>query len=283
MSTYRDLLRWGRMELNRAHIPDGDLDAWYLMEYVFEMDRAHYFLRESEEAGSQEEEYRRLISLRCGRIPLQHLTHQAWFMGLEFYVDGRVLVPRQDTEILVEEAVRRLEDGQRLLDMCTGSGCILLSILSQKPCCNGTGVDLSADALEVERLNGRRLNITADFRQSDLFTDIGGRYEMIVSNPPYIPTGVIPTLEEEVRSYDPNLALDGGEDGLSFYRRIVEQASTRLEDGGWLLFEIGHDQGRCVRDMMENAGYGELQVVKDLAGRDRVVLGRRMYRRNRDV
>ncbi|MEF2803149.1 MAG: HemK/PrmC family methyltransferase, partial [Sellimonas intestinalis] len=144
-------------------------------------------------------------------------------------------------------------------------------------------VDLSADALEVARLNGRRLNITADFRQSDLFTDIGGRYEMIVSNPPYIPTGVIPTLEEEVRSYDPNLALDGGEDGLSFYRRIVEQASTRLEDGGWLLFEIGHDQGRCVRDMMENAGYGELQVVKDLAGRDRVVLGRRMYRRNRDV
>ena len=139
MSTYRDLLRWGRMELNRAHIPDGDLDAWYLMEYVFEMDRAHYFLRESEEAGSQEEEYRRLISLRCGRIPLQHLTHQAWFMGLEFYVDGRVLVPRQDTEILVEEAVRRLEDGQRLLDMCTGSGCILLSILSQKPCCKGTG------------------------------------------------------------------------------------------------------------------------------------------------
>ena len=283
MSTYRDLLRWGRMELNRAHIPDGDLDAWSLMEYVFEMDRAHYFLRESEEAGSQEEEYRRLISLRCGRIPLQHLTHQAWFMGLEFYVDGRVLVPRQDTEILVEEAVRRLEDGQRLLDMCTGSGCILLSILSQKPCCKGTGVDLSADALEVARLNGRRLNITADFRQSDLFTDIGGRYEMIVSNPPYIPTGVIPTLEEEVRSYDPNLALDGGEDGLSFYRRIVEQASTRLEDGGWLLFEIGHDQGRCVRDMMENAGYGELQVVKDLAGRDRVVLGRRMYRRNRDV
>lgn len=283
MSTYRDLLRWGRMELNRAHISDGDLDAWYLMEYVFELDRAHYFLRESEEAGVQEEEYRRLISLRCGRIPLQHLTHQAWFMGLEFYVDGRVLVPRQDTEILVEEAVRRLGDGQRLLDMCTGSGCILLSILSQKPSCKGTGVDLSADALEVARLNGRRLKITADFQQSDLFADIGGRYEMIVSNPPYIPTGVISTLEEEVRSYDPNLALDGGEDGLSFYRRIVEQASTHLEDGGWLLFEIGHDQGRCVRDMMENAGYGELQVVKDLAGRDRVVLGRRMYRRNRDV
>ena len=225
MSTYRDLLRWGRMELNRAHIPDGDLDAWYLMEYVFEMDRAHYFLRESEEAGSQEEEYRRLISLRCGRIPLQHLTHQAWFMGLEFYVDGRVLVPRQDTEILVEEAVRRLEDGQRLLDMCTGSGCILISLLLERQDAHGVGVDVSPEALEVAKKNAGILKVEnrADFVESDLFSapyfcekggKDSGKYDILISNPPYIATGEIETLMEEVRLHDPRKALDGMEDGL---------------------------------------------------------------------
>ena len=253
------------------------------MEYVFEMDRAHYFLREEEKADPQQEErYRDFIVQRSSRVPLQHLTHQAWFMGLEFYVDGRVLVPRQDTEILVEEAVKRLGSGQKVLDMCTGSGCILLSILKFMPDCQGTGVDISEAALEVARMNGKRLNIPAVFSKSDLFEQIDGYYDMIVSNPPYIPTSVIGSLEDEVRRFDPALALDGGEDGLDFYRRLIGASRDYLSPGGWLLLEIGHDQREAVLRMMEKAGYKELQAVSDLAGHDRVVMGQK-DRRNEDV
>lgn len=283
MSTLRELLDWGRTALALAGVPDAGLDAWYLMEYVFEMDRAHYFLREEEKADPQQEErYRDFIVQRSSRVPLQHLTHQAWFMGLEFYVDGRVLVPRQDTEILVEEAVKRLGRGQKVLDMCTGSGCILLSILKFMPDCQGTGVDISEAALEVARMNGKRLNIPAVFFKSDLFEQIDGYYDMIVSNPPYIPTSVIGSLEDEVRRFDPALALDGGEDGLDFYRRLIGASRDYLSPGGWLLLEIGHDQREAVLRMMEKAGYKELQAVSDLAGHDRVVMGQK-DRRNEDV
>lgn len=279
MSTYRDLLRWGRELLSQAQVADSELDAWYLMEYVFDMDRAHYFLRDTEESDQREAEYRSLVEKRAKRIPLQHLTGQAWFMGLEFYVDGRVLIPRQDTEVLVEEALKRLADGQKVLDMCTGSGCILISLLRERPSCQGVGADLSREALEVAKINGDRLGVDAQFVRSDLFTDIRGKYDMIVSNPPYIPTGTVATLEQEVQGYDPAQALDGGVDGLDFYRRILEQAADYLEDGGWLLLEIGHDQGEAVRGQMEARGYRQLQVVRDLAGRNRVVLGRREDRR----
>ena len=283
MSTLRELLDWGRTALALAGVPDAGLDAWYLMEYVFEMDRAHYFLREEEKADPQQEErYRDFIVQRSSRVPLQHLTHQAWFMGLEFYVDGRVLVPRQDTEILVEEAVKRLGSGQKVLDMCSGSGCILLSILKFMPDCQGTGVDISEAALEVARMNGKRLNIPAVFSKSDLFEQIDGYYDMIVSNPPYIPTSVIGSLEDEVRRFDPALALDGGEDGLDFYRRLIGASRDYLSPGGWLLLEIGHDQREAVLRMMEKAGYKELQAVSDLAGHDRVVMGQK-DRRNEDV
>ena len=283
MSTLRELLDWGRTALALAGVPDAGLDAWYLMEYVFEMDRAHYFLREEEKADPQQEErYRDFIVQRSSRVPLQHLTHQAWFMGLEFYVDGRVLVPRQDTEILVEEAVKRLGSGQKVLDMCTGSGCILLSILKFMPDCQGTGVDITEAALEVARMNGKRLNIPAVVSKSDLFEQIDGYYDMIISNPPYIPTSVIGSLEDEVRRFDPALALDGGEDGLDFYRRLIGASRDYLSPGGWLLLEIGHDQREAVLRMMEKAGYKELQAVSDLAGHDRVVMGQK-DRRNDDV
>lgn len=283
MSTFRELLEWGGQQLAQAGVPDSGLDAWYLMEYVFKLDRAHYFLKTQEEAGDQEERYRELIRRRSGRIPLQHLTHEAWFMGLKFYVDGRVLVPRQDTEILAQEAIKRLEDGQTVLDMCTGSGCLLLSILKEKPLCTGVGADVSGGALEVAKMNGKNLGIFADFRHSDLFAGIQERYDMIVSNPPYIPTKVIEGLEEEVRSHDPSLALDGGTDGLDFYRRISAEAGEYLNPGGWLLLEIGHDQAEAVLGLLKKNRYAQLQVVRDLAGLDRVIIGRKENRRNEDV
>ena len=284
MSTLRELLDWGRTALALAGVPDAGLDAWYLMEYVFEMDRAHYFLREEEKADPQQEErYRDFIVQRSSRVPLQHLTHQAWFMGLEFYVDGRVLVPRQDTEILVEEAVKRLGRGQKVLDMCTGSGCILLSVMGMKRCRFGHGADLSEQALLVARENEDRVRRQADSRclsqdepkiswiKSDLFENIHDRYDIIVSNPPYIPSQQIETLMPEVKSHEPVMALDGREDGLEFYRRIVQDAPGYLNPGGMLFFEIGWDQARDVSRILKDRGFCRIHVKKDLAGLDRVV------------
>lgn len=281
MRTHREIHLEGRKTLEEAGIADSRSDAWLLMEYVTGMTRASYFLRETEEMPKdQAAVYREMIQRRAQHIPLQHITHEAWFYGLKFYVDRHVLIPRQDTEVLVEEVL--LEAGKmqaggrfRILDMCTGSGCILLALLSVLKEAEGTGVDLSAEALAVAGRNSRELGIPAVWKRSDLFSDISGMYDIIVSNPPYIESHVIDSLMEEVRDHEPKMALDGTEDGLYFYRRISREAGGYLKPGGVLAFEIGYDQGGPVRLMLENAGYEETRVVKDLAGLDRVVLGRK--------
>ena len=197
-------------------------------------------------------------------------------MGLTFHVDQNVLIPRQDTEILVEEVMRRLHDGMRILDLCTGSGCILLSLLHYSNGCTGVGADLSGSALQTARENeGRVPGTNVTWIQSDLFENIdtAERFDVIVSNPPYIRTDVIDSLMPEVKDYEPYPALDGKEDGLYFYREIIAQAGAYLNPEGMLFFEIGYDQGEAVRRLMEEAGYRELEVVKDYAGLDRVVFG----------
>ena len=194
-------------------------------------------------------------------------------MGLEFLVDENVLIPRQDTEILVEEVLRELTDGSRILDLCTGSGCILLSLLHYSNDCVGVGSDISEEALCVARKNAERLGIRADFLCGDLFERVGGRYDFIVSNPPYIASGEIRKLMEEVRLHEPLSALDGHEDGLFFYRRIIGECPDYLVRGGSLYLEIGWDQGGAVKALMEEAGFHEVRVTKDYAGLDRVVSG----------
>lgn len=275
MSTYVDLLSYGRRYLQQRHILDAELDAWYLLEYVIGHDRSWYFLHMKEQAPSAvEDAYERLLQHRGAHRPLQQITGKAYFMGLEFMVNEHVLIPRQDTEILVEEALKRMSEHARILDLCTGSGCILLSLLYNKNKAEGIGIDISKEALKVARQNSCELNISAEFVQSDLFEKADGTFDLIVSNPPYIPAKVIEGLMEEVRDYEPHLALDGGEDGLDFYRRIMAQAGAYLNPGGWLIMEIGQEQGEDLRQMLSYAGYEEIEVVQDLAGLDRVVLGR---------
>ena len=184
-----------------------------------------------------------------------------------------MLIPRQDTETLVEEVMRNLHDGMRILDMCTGSGCILLSLLRYSNDCVGTGCDLSEAALQVAQENARALSLEAEFIQSDLFEKVQGKYEIIVSNPPYIPSQEILTLMEEVRDHDPLMALDGREDGLYFYKEIIKGAGQHLHPGGMLFFEIGCTQAEDVSRYLKEAGYKEVTVCKDLAGLDRVVSG----------
>ena len=274
----QEIYREGKERLERAGILEAELDAWYLLEHVTGISKASYYGNPAREIRRQEkEQYFYYIEERKKRIPLQHLTGEQGFMGLVFCVNRHVLIPRQDTEILVETALERMKPGMQILDMCTGSGCILLSLL--KLCkaegVTGTGTDISKEALRVAVSNAERLGIRAKFVQGDLFENIGSQkiFDMIVSNPPYIPTAVIDGLQEEVKLYDPYVALDRREDGLFFYRRIVKESIPYIKRDGCLLFEIGCEQAEAVAGLMEKAGYKDIRVKKDLAGLDRVVYG----------
>lgn len=269
-----EALIYGRNILETVNIADAQVDSWQLLEFVCGCDRSYYYLHMDEEMSEEQTaQYQMCIKKRASHIPLQHITGKAYFMGLEFEVNENVLIPRFDTEVLVEEVLKRMNGSEKILDMCTGSGCILLSLLHERPDCKGTGADISEKALEVARRNASRLNLDSIFIQTDLYEHISEKYDIIVSNPPYIRTGVIETLEDEVRLHDPMLALDGMEDGLYFYRKIVEHSMEFLTDGGLLCFEIGYDQGQAVSEMMQARGYENVIVVKDLSGLDRVVIG----------
>lgn len=272
--TLREAWNFGKKRLTAAEVPDADLDAWYLLEWCTGVSRSHYLAYPDEIIShDQEEQYRASLVKRERRIPLQQITGEQEFMGLSFYVNEHVLIPRQDTEILVEETARFLKDGMQFLDLCTGSGCILLSLLHLKPGVEGTGVDLSPEALKVAEKNRERLGAKAALIQSDLFDKIEGAFDVIVSNPPYIKRAEIETLMDEVRLHEPYMALDGHEDGLYFYRKIAEEAPKYLRAGGGLFLEIGCDQGACVAELLRQQGFADVKVVKDLAGLDRVVEG----------
>lgn len=280
--TLREALKAGEAYLAQREIPDAAIDAWYLLEYVLKReaqiraDRAWYLLHSRETLEERLwEAYRGLLDERGNHRPLQYITGEQEFMGILFFVNDKVLIPRQDTELLAEEARRRLSPGDSLLDVCTGSGCLAVSLMKLVPGIRGTACDISAEALSVAWENARRQQVDVEFRQGDLFSPIEGRFDVIVSNPPYIPTGEIEGLMEEVRRFEPMLALDGSEDGLYFYRRLAAEAPDFLRDGGWLLVEIGCDQGRAVAELFEEAGFCEVNCKKDLAGLDRVVTGRR--------
>lgn len=275
--TYRESYEKGKSTLAEAGIGEAELDARLLLEYVCSTSRSDLLAHGDREVeASKEEEYLSMIRQRAWRIPLQYLTGVQDFMGMEFMVNGHVLIPRQDTEILVEEALRELRDGMAILDMCTGSGCILISLLRYSNDCTGLGADISPEALAVARENARRLlqpEKQVRFVESDLFAAVDGMYDMVISNPPYIPSGVIGTLMPEVRDHEPLGALDGSGDGLFFYRRITEECKKHLRPGGMLFYEIGYDQGETVAGILEREGFGGIRVTKDYGGLDRVVSG----------
>ena len=272
---YSKLYQSGKEQLQKAGITDAELDARLLLEFICHTDRNALYAHGDQEIEDEKmQDFLQLVEKRAVHIPLQHLTGEQNFMGLDFLVNEHVLIPRQDTEILVEEIMRDLHDGIRILDMCTGSGCILLSLLHYSNDCSGVGVDVSEDALAVARQNADRLaEKQAVFIQSDLFEKVEGSFDLIVSNPPYIRSQEIAGLMPEVREHEPHLALDGKDDGLHFYREIIKGAMPHLKRGGQLFFEIGYDQGEAVQALLAANGYTEIAVVKDYAGLDRVVYG----------
>ena len=274
--TYSEAVHKAKCCLEQHEVPDPGIDALLLLQFVCGITRAHYYaVREDRMPEEEFDRYMELVRRRAGRIPLQQLTGEQQFMGLPFHVSEDVLTPRQDTEILVEEALKRARPGAKILDLCTGSGCILISLLKLGPDLEGTGSDLSEKALEIAAGNAEMNKVKASFVLSDLFARIPGNFDMIVSNPPYIVSSVIGSLMEEVRDHEPLMALDGGADGLDFYRRIVPESMDHLNPGGWLIVEIGYDQGDLVRSMFIDHQYEDVDVIRDLGGNDRVVLGRK--------
>lgn len=285
--TYREAYVEGVRLLAERGIEEAKTDARLLLEYVCHTDYQALYTQGGRMLDEiQEQTYVTYLKKRMERIPVQYLTHNQSFMGIDFYVNQHVLIPRQDTEILVEEVMRYLHDGMAVLDLCTGSGCILLSLLRYSNGCFGVGTDVSAEALAVAADNADTLGFREKKERGELFFLQGDLYEalkpglpafdVIVSNPPYIRSGTIPTLMPEVKEHEPLLALDGGTDGLTFYRRIIDGAPAFARRESALFFEIGADQGDAVSGMMQKAGYRDVRVIKDYAGLDRVVYGVRV-------
>ncbi len=274
--TLEGVLAHGRQVLAEAGIEDSSLDAWYLLEYVGKFDKGYYYLHGQEELEEEKhQEYETLIRKRAERIPLQYLTGMQEFMGLRFKVNSNVLIPRQDTELLVETALGVLRPGMRVLDLCTGSGCVMISLMHFAREIIGVGSDISKQALIVAKENAKANEAEVEWIRSDLFSNLSGCFDVIVSNPPYIPTQVIDTLMPEVRDFEPRLALDGQESGLYFYEAIVAESVSYLKTGGSLILEIGYDQGEAVSSLMKQAGYEQVRVIRDLGGNNRVVCGRK--------
>ena len=350
---WADVLNYGKKILKNAGIVEADLDAWYLFEQSFGISRAQYFLcaRENiagntaqkmaaqEQTGNSLESknaldcvelwlkeklsaYENTLEKRASRVPLQQILGQQEFMGLTFFVNEHVLIPRQDTETLVELVLNEQKDKNvSILDMCTGSGCIAVSLKKLGGYASVEGADISEEALKVAKRNSEEIlensdvnndavssrteqiqnctNLTNNqnkqdnsedsmvsevrtvpqtgvtFRRSDMFSAFPEteRFNVIVSNPPYIPSAVIEELEPEVRDHEPRGALDGTADGLYFYRILAEECAKHLTPGGRVYFEIGYDQGAAVKELLDIHGFKDTRVIQDLAGKDRVVCG----------
>ena len=350
---WADVLNYGKKILKNAGIVEADLDAWYLFEQSFGISRAQYFLcaRENivgstaQKIAVQEQHgdllesgnalecaelwlkeklsvYEHALKKRAARIPLQQIIGQQEFMGLSFFVNEHVLIPRQDTETLVELVLQEQKDKDiSILDMCTGSGCIAVSLKKLGGYAHVEGADISEESLKVAKINSEEIienndvnndavssrteqiqnctNLTNNqnkqdnseermvseasklsqagvtFRHSDMFSNFPEteQFDVIVSNPPYIPSAVIEELEPEVRDHEPRGALDGTADGLYFYRILAEECAKHLTPGGHVYFEIGYDQGMAVKELLDNHGFKDTRVIQDLAGKDRVVCG----------
>ncbi len=287
--TLKGLLDEGVRVLDAHHIQDASVDAWYLLEDVCGIRRMDYLMDPKHAVDADAAvSYLSAIARRSEGYPLQYITGSQEFMGIPFMVNEHVLIPRYDTEVLVETVLEHIDEDADVLDLCTGSGCILLSILGLKRMHTGTGVDLSPDALEVAMANEAQVRACENapalpendgpqvtWILSNLFENVHDTFDVIVSNPPYIPTKDIEELMTEVRCHEPKMALDGSADGLEFYRKIVENAPNYLKAGGRIFFEIGYDQGEAVSELLKARGFADIHVKKDLAGLDRVVYGRR--------
>lgn len=272
--TYNEAYKMGTDSLK--NLDESQIKARLLLEYVCNTGYDYLFLNGDKEISQkEEEEYKKGLERLIDGEPLQYITGFQEFMGLKFKISHNTLIPRQDTECVVEEAMKHLHDGMSILDVGTGTGCILLSLLKYSNDCTGQGVDISAEALKTARFNAAKLGFDesrAVFYQSDMFDSVEGKFNMIISNPPYIKDKDIEGLNEDVKNHEPITALSGGEDGLRFYRIIAKKAKEHLTTGGVLVLEIGYDEGEDVKNLLLENNWKNVEIKKDLAGLDRTVI-----------
>lgn len=278
ITSWNELLQKAQKMLEVNQVPDARTDAWYLMEDTFQISRTTFLMermRKNEKSDELIAQYEALISKRAKRIPLQYILHNQEFMGLDFYVDESVLIPRQDTEVLVEQILNDFpgKNSLHIMDMCTGSGCIAISLDKLGKFEMVFGADISKEALLVAEKNRKALGSSVHFYQSDLFSQIPKeqQYDILVSNPPYIRKEERKNLMPEVAEYEPSIALFAEEDGTRFYRLLAEEGRMRLREGGSIYFEIGCEQAEVVSKILKQSGYRQIVVKQDLAGLDRVV------------
>lgn len=273
----KELLRQVISELRECGNNNPVFEAHAIFRYVLKLSATDLVLmHEKKVTKRQEEKILDFCRRRTKGEPLQYILGTGEFMSLEFKVTPSVLIPRADTETLAEYVIDYFKDkGFSLLDIGTGSGCIPLSVASYCPNAYVRGVDISQEAEKIAKENCKKLSLShrADFLLCDIMQEIPkGKYDVITSNPPYIQSHIIPTLQTEVKDFEPHIALDGGTDGLMFYRRICQIAPSLLNKGGMLIFEIGYDQGAAVVELMENS-FTDVKIIKDIPGNDRVVVG----------
>jgi len=276
--TIGEALDWGGRELTEAGIEEGAEEAKILLSELTGIGKLDFFLKREEDLPADvEKQYRAFLGKRKKRIPLQMILGYTEFMGLEFEVSPATLVPRADTEVVCEKTLSFLTEGMRILDLCTGTGCVLLSLLEMRKNTSGVGTDISEDAVELSELNAERLGLSgrAEFLTGDLYAPLpaGSRFDLIIANPPYIKSEEIENLMPEVRDHEPRRALDGGADGLTYYRRIADGAADYLAPGGLLLFETGFDQGEQVTEILKENGFSNIILKKDYGGNVRVCGG----------
>lgn len=285
----REAIKTGMNMIKEKNIEDATLKSKMIMENVLGQNRQYIIANDLNQLEhEQEKEYFFEIEKLLENNPIEYITNKKEFMNLELYVNQDVLIPRQDTEILVEEVINILQnikaENIQILDMCTGSGAIAIALAKNVEKCIVDAVDISSGALEVVRKNvvKNQVEDKINIINSDLFSKVHNKkYNLIVSNPPYIERNVIEKLDKQVQK-EPIIALDGGEDGLDFYKKIINEASSHLESNGYLCFEIGYNQKNAVQNLLSNSGkYQEIYCKKDLCGNDRVIIAKKSERKEK--
>ena len=275
----KELIEYGKNTLNKNEVQDSSIISRILAEYILNFNRQEIIANLDKEVKEEQRVryYLALIEIIQG-MPIQYITNKQEFMKLDFYVDENVLIPQPDTEILVEKAIEEAKKigNVEILDMCTGSGCIGISIAKNIENAKVTLIDISENVIEIAKKNALRNKVESQltFIQSNMFEKVEKKFDIIVSNPPYIKTDVIPKLDKQVQN-EPHIALDGGKDGLKFYKIIIEEAKKYLKENGKLILEIGYDQKEEVENLIKQSGqYKKIEVIKDLSQNDRVIIGK---------
>lgn len=272
-----ELLKYGKEKLEQQKVEDASIISRILMQYVLEIDRNKLIINKKDNVDiNKEKEYKECIEKIMKGTPIQYITNNQEFMRLNFYVDENVLIPQPDTEILVEEVIKSIDimGNIEILDMCTGSGCIGISLAKNIENTKVTLVDISKEAIEIAKKNAIQNGVEnkVNFIQSDMFENVKGKFDIIVSNPPYIRTDIIQTLDRQVQA-EPYIALDGGEDGLDFYKVLINEAYKYLKKNGKIFLEIGYDQKKEVENLAKKSKhYKKIETIKDLSQNDRVII-----------